>query len=158
MRIAIVVSQFNKDISDRLLKGALRALRAAKFLKKNKVPPFGRVHEVASLRLGLINVFEVPGAFEIPWKVQRLIDTKKYSGFIALGAVIHGETDHYKAVCDGVTFGLQKVSIENRIPIMFGVLMCRKEKQALERSQKNPKKNKGYECAKGLLEVLGIRC
>lgn len=140
MRIAIIVSQFNKEISDRLLAGAEKALYETGFPVKN------------------FTVVEVPGAFEIPFTAAKLADSKKFDGIIALGCVLKGETDHYKAVCDGVTFGLQKVSIENRIPIMFGVLMCRKEKQALERSQKNPKKNKGYECAKGLLEVLGIRC
>lgn len=139
MRIAIVVSQFNKAISDRLLKGALRALRAAKFPRKN------------------VDVIEVPGAFEIPWKVKQLIYTKKYKGFIALGAVIQGETDHYKAVCDGVTFGIQKVSIENRVPIMFGVLMCRTQKQALERAGSGME-NKGYECGKGLIEMLNVKC
>lgn len=135
MRIAVVVSQFNKGISERLLKGALRALHAAKFPKKN------------------VDVFKVPGAFEIPFYIQRLISTKKYSGFIALGAVIKGETDHYRAVCDGVTFGLQKVSIENRVPVMFGVLMCGTRRKALERAGSD-ERNKGFECGKALIEML----
>jgi 6,7-dimethyl-8-ribityllumazine synthase len=70
---------------------------------------------------------------------------------IALGAVIKGETDHYAAVCDGVTYGIQKVSIENHIPIMFGVLMCKTEKQALARI------NKGYECVNGLITMLNVK-
>lgn len=134
MKIAVIISQFNKKISDRLLKGAKRALR------KNKIN-----HEI----------FEVPGAFEIPFMAAKLADSKKFSGLIALGCVIKGETDHYRAVCDSVTYGTQKVAIENRVPIMFGVLMCENSEQALLRSSlTNMKNNKGYECAKGLIELL----
>lgn len=134
-KIAIVVSEFNKEIGERLLAGALKALREHQFSKNR------------------IEIFHVPGAFEIPSFIQKLIDTKKYRGFIALGSVIRGETDHYQAVCDGVTFGLQKASIGNRIPVMFGVLMCRTERQALARSGKN-RRNKGYECGKGLMSIM----
>lgn len=132
MKIAIVVSQFNKNICDRLEKGARKALEESGIQFK---------------------IFEVPGAFEIPYMCQKIIRTKKFSGIVALGCVLKGKTDHYKAVCDGVTYGIQKVSIENRIPIMFGVLMCPNTKLALFRSGNN-KKNKGYECVKGLLEIL----
>ena len=137
MRLAIIVSQFNKKISDRLLKGALRALKEENIPQDN------------------IEVFEAPGAFEIPFFAQKLIDLKKFNGILALGCVLKGETNHYKAVCDGVTYGIQKVSVENRIPIMFGVLMCNFLDEALARSGENTKKNKGYECAKGLVDILG---
>lgn len=139
MSIAIITSQFYKKISDRLLTGAQKALREAKFKDKE------------------MKVFEVPGAFEIPHMAQTLIDTKKYDGIIALGCLIKGETDHYEAVCNAVSYGIQKVSIENRIPITFGVLMCQNEMQAIERSQKNPQWNKGYECAQGLMKLLKSR-
>lgn len=135
MRIAIVVSQFNKEISDRLLAGAKKGLQNGSVLLNN------------------VEIFEVPGAFEIPVLAAKLIDTKKFAGVIALGAVMKGATDHYRAICDGVTYGLQKVSIESRVPVMFGVLMCQTKKQALERT-KNDSANKGYECAKGLVEIL----
>lgn len=137
MHIGIVISKFNQDITDRLLKGALKALHETGFLKKN------------------YKIVEVPGVFEIPFAAQRMADTKKIGGLITLGCVIKGETDHYRAVCDGVTYGIQKVSIENRIPVMFGVLMCSDKGQALARSRENPKYNKGYECVKGLLKMLG---
>lgn len=138
MKIAIIVSKFNKPISDHLLKGALKALKDDG-VKKNEFA-----------------VFEVPGAFEIPFLAAKLINSKKFNGLIALGCILRGETEHYRAICDGVTYGLQKVAIENRIPIMFGVLMCRNMKQALVRSG-NDVKNKGYECTKGLLKILGGR-
>lgn len=135
VKIAIIVSQFNASITEGLLKGALKGLQESGLLKN------------------MWSLFEVPGAFEIPFMVQKLIDKKKHDGVIALGCVLRGETDHYAAVCAGVTYGIQKVAIENRLPVMFGVLMCRTEKQALARSSNN-KKNKGYECARALVELL----
>lgn len=143
MKIAIVAAQYNKEITDRLLKGALDAL------KKNNFRPEE------------YQIFEVPGAFEIPFTIQKLINDmaklsylKEFDGFIALGCVLKGETDHYKAVCEGLTYGLQKISIENCMPVMFGVLMCSTQEQAISRSQDNPEHNKGYECAEGLIKIL----
>lgn len=130
MKIAVIVSQFNKKISDKLLKGAEKVLR------KNKIN---------------YEIFEVPGAFEIPFLAAKLASGKKYNGIITLGCVLKGETDHFRAICDGVTYGIQKVAIENLIPIMFGVLMCKNLNQALKRS------SKGYECAEGLIELLKIK-
>lgn len=135
MKIGIIVSQFNKNISDRLLKGSLNCLKDEGIPNEN------------------IEIFEVPGAFEVPFMAQKLIDLKKFDGLIALGCVLKGDTDHYRAVCDGVTYGIQKISIENRFPVMFGILMCIKIEEALERSADN-KKNKGYRCAQGLLSLL----
>lgn len=134
MRIAIIVSQFNKDISDRLLAGAKKALQERKVKK--------------------FEVFEVPGAFEIPFFCKRI--APEFDGMMALGCVLKGETDHYAAVCSAVTYGMQKVAMETGKPVMFGVLMCRTKAQALERSNKD-RQNKGYECAKGLLELMKIK-
>lgn len=134
-RIAIIASRFNEEIVARLLEGALRSLQSHGISKKN------------------IEVHMVAGAFEIPLMAKILIKQKKYDGIIALGCVLKGETDHYKAVCDGVTYGIQKVMLDTGIPIMFGVLMCKKASQAMARS-KNDKTNKGYECAEGLIEFL----
>ena len=137
MRIAIIVPQYNKNIIERLITGAKKALKDNAFPMED------------------VELFEVPGAFEIPYMSQKLIDAKRFDGIIALGCVIKGETDHYKAVCEGVTYGIQKVSIENRMPIMFGVLMCNSPEQAFSRSSiENMKYNKGYECVKALLEMI----
>ena len=130
MKIAVIVSQFNKKISDGLLASALHELKIAGIQQKN------------------ITAFQVPGAFEIPLMAATLASSKKYDGIITLGCVIKGETDHYEAVCAGVTYGLQKVSIEHRVPVMFGVLMCKNEKLARART------DKGAECAQGLLRLL----
>lgn len=130
MKIAVVVSDFNKEISDKLLEEAVRGLVEENITEDDT------------------DVFNVPGSLEIPITLQKLVDTKKYDGAIALGAVIKGETDHYEYVCRGVTDGIQKVSIENRWPVMFGILTCQNEKLALARV------SKGYDCAKGLLQMI----
>ena len=135
MKITIIVAEFNKDITDRLLDGAITYLNEHK-----KEVTWDIVH--------------VPGAFELPYMAQRVIAEKKSDGVIALGCVLKGETDHYQAVCDGVTYGLQKVAIENRVPVMFGVLMCNSKDLALARSALGSRNNKGYECAEGLLALL----
>lgn len=136
-KIGVIVSQYNKDISDGLLFGTQKAFQKKGTIKKN------------------IEVITVPGAFEIPLMLKILADSGKFKGLIALGCVIKGETDHYDAVCKGVTYGIQIVSLQHKIPIMFGVLMCRNLKQARARSGENPKMNKGYECAISLLNFLG---
>lgn len=135
MKIALIASQFNKDITEKLLTGSLAALRYFKIPQKN------------------YDIYTVPGAFEIPVKALSLIQKKKYDGVIALGCVVKGETDHYAAVCDGVTYGLQNVMLQTGVPIMFGVLMVKNRAQALARVRANST-NKGYECVVGLIDLL----
>lgn len=129
MKVAIVVSSFHADIAEKLTKGALAAIPKA-------------------------DVINVPGAFEIPFACKKLLSKKKYDGMVALGCVIKGDTNHYEAVCLGVTYGIQKVALEKHVPIMFGVLMARTKKQALARCQTPPKLNKGYTCALALMDML----
>lgn len=135
MKIAIVTSEFNNDICAGLVAGCEERLRS------------NGGNEVT------VEIMSVPGAFELPFAIKQLARKKKYDGFIALGCVIRGETDHYTYVCEGITYGLQKVSIEENIPIMFGVLMCATKKLAQSRSGHN-ENNKGAECADSLLKLL----
>lgn len=141
MKIAIIVSQFNKDITDKLLRGAVTAMRDFGVSQKN------------------YDVYAVPGAFEIPLKALTLIKKKKYDGVVALGCVIEGETDHYEAVCEGTTYGIQKVMLKTGVPILLGILMVKTKSQALARAAlpgkvKTNKSNKGYECVVGLIDLL----
>ena len=129
LKIGIIISQFNREVVDGLLKSAEKALQKNALLKGT-------------------DIVRVPGAFEIPYAAARMAASKKYDGLIALGCVIKGETDHYEAICRGVSYGVQKVSIESGVPIMFGVLMCKNEKLARARL------NKGGECVNGLIELL----
>ena len=82
------------------------------------------------------------------------MDSGKFKGFIALGCVIKGETGHYYAVCKGRNVpGIQTISIQHKIPIMFGVLMCRVKTSSYQIGR-DLKMNKGYECAISLFEDL----
>lgn len=114
-KLAIVVSRFNEEITQRLLDGALRRLQELNFNDNN------------------ITVAWVPGAVEIPLTAQHFARSEQYEAIICLGAVIRGETSHYDYVCDQVSMGCQKVALENNIPVIFGVLTTEDETQAYER-------------------------
>lgn len=113
--IAIVVSQFNQDITQALLQGALERLSDLGFDSED------------------ITVVEVPGAVEIPLIVQKLADKNFYRAIIALGAVIRGETTHYDYVCQQVSDGCQHVALDCEIPVIFGVLTTENDDQAWDR-------------------------
>lgn len=112
---AIVVSEFNQAITEKLLEGAL-----ARFKELNIAP-------------ASVHVTKVPGAVEIPLLAQVLIQQKKYDAIICLGAVIRGDTDHYDYVCQIVSDGCMQVMLKHNVPVIFGVLTTDNEEQALER-------------------------
>lgn len=115
-RIGIVYSEFNENVTSRLLEGALQALRAAGVPDRN------------------VKVLAVPGAFELPLAAQALARTDRFDAIVALGAVIRGGTDHYDYVCKAAQEGLLRVGLDEELPVMFGVLTCDTEAQALARS------------------------
>ena len=112
--LAIVVSRFNIEITERLLSGALQRFKE---LKPEIEPP----------------VFHVPGVVEIPLIAQQLAKTERYSAIVCLGAVIRGETTHYDYVCEQVSNGCQRVALDYSLPVIFGILTTENESQALER-------------------------
>lgn len=112
---AIVVSEFNVQITDELLAGALSRLQE-RGVKKDD-----------------IYIAKVPGAVEIPLIAKLLAKTGKYRAIICLGAVIRGDTDHYDYVCDQVSQGCQKIMLKYDMPIIFGVLTTNNLQQALDR-------------------------
>ena len=104
----------------------------------------------------LIQIIEVPGAFEIPSIAQKL-EKKDYSAIICIGAIIKGETDHYHYICDAVSHGILRVSMNSQIPIIFGIITCQNIKYATTRSStKDLSKNKGYEVGKSALEMIKV--
>ena len=113
--LAIVTSQFNQKITSLLLDGALSRLAELNFSDD------------------LITTVIVPGAVEIPLCAQSLAKTKRYKSIVTLGAVIRGETSHYDYVCKMVADGCLQVSLENEIPVVFGVLTTENQEQALDR-------------------------
>ncbi len=143
--VGIVVSDFNGDITGKLLDGALGFLLEQGFKKEH------------------IAVVHVPGSFEIPLACQRLARTnlpsrkasarqRKYKGIIAIGAVIKGDTDHYYYISNEASRGIMQVMLEESLPIAFGVITTSNLKQARDRS--GTKNNKGMEAAEALLNML----
>lgn len=135
VRIAIVVSQFNQNITDLLLDGTVSQLSASGVTKEQ------------------IRVFKVPGAIEIPLIAKLLARSKEYSAIICLGAVIRGETDHYDYVCQQVSQGCQQVMMEFEIPVIFGVLTTDTIAQAQDRVG-GAFGHKGHEAADAAIDMI----
>ena len=119
LRLAIVVSQFNEEISNRLLNGAQTYLENDSGFQTE------------------ITVYWVPGAFEIPFVCQQVIDKTDVDAVIALGSVVKGGTPHFDFVAGECIRGIQKVSLSSNTPISLGVLTTDTYEQALERSDSN---------------------
>jgi 6,7-dimethyl-8-ribityllumazine synthase len=139
LRVAVVRSLFNRPVTDGLLQGALCALTEMG----------GRERDVA--------VFDLPGAFELPLAAQAAARSRRYDAVVALGAVIEGETDHYEHVAREAAVGLGAVARETGVPVAFGVLTVRQERQARERAAPGPD-NKGAEAARAaVMTALALR-
>jgi 6,7-dimethyl-8-ribityllumazine synthase len=110
--VAVVVSRFNGEITNRLLESALGEL------------------EEAGVAKDAILVMPVPGAFELPIAAMALAKTRRYACVIALGCVIRGETPHFDFVATEAASGLQLAGIETGVPVAFGVLTCETAEQA----------------------------
>ena len=137
LKIAIIVSRFNEEITGGLLNGAIEALNENEISDKS------------------INVISCPGAFEIPLTAKKIIKKNKYDAVICLGAVIKGETAHFEFISGAVTNGLMKLNLDSGIPVMYGVLTCLTEEQAVKRSAPGPE-NKGREAAKAALDMIKL--
>jgi 6,7-dimethyl-8-ribityllumazine synthase len=130
LKFAVVVARFNSGITEKLLEGAQEAL--------TKAGASG------------IEVFHVPGAFELPLAAQKL--AKSHDAVIALGAVIRGETPNFDYVCDAAARGLLQVSLETGTPVAFGVLTTDTLAQAEARAG-GEHGNKGYDAAMTAIEM-----
>ncbi len=134
---AIVVAEWNRTITTKLLEGALKTLQAA------------------GVDDSQIQIAWVPGSWEIPVVAQRLAQSGKYAAIICLGAVIRGETTHDQHLNRGVSLGLMEISLGNDLPVLFGVLTCESMEQAIHRAGGNVG-NKGSECAEAALQLVGL--
>ena len=137
LRFGIVVSRFNSFISERLLEGAMDALRRS-----------GAEDQDCS-------VVRVPGAFEIPLAAKKMVKTGRFDAIICLGCVIRGATPHYAYIATEVTKGIASVSLENDIPIAFGVLTTETIEQAIERAGTKVG-NKGFDAALSAIEMANL--
>jgi 6,7-dimethyl-8-ribityllumazine synthase len=136
-RFAVVVSRFNEEVTEGLLRGASEALTAAGVNRDD------------------VTIVRVPGAFEIPLAARRLAATGAYDAVICLGCLIKGDTMHFEYIAAAVSQGIMTVTIETGVPVSFGVLTTLTEAQALARGASGPD-NKGREAAMAAVEMATL--
>jgi 6,7-dimethyl-8-ribityllumazine synthase len=133
---AIAVGRFYEEVAERLLTGARAAFEEAGDLD--------------------VEVFDVPGAFELPLAASYAARTGRFAGVACLGAVIRGETDHYDFVCSEAARGLMRVQLDTGVPCAFGVLTCQTIEQALARAG-GGKRDQGRHAAEAVLRMAALR-
>jgi 6,7-dimethyl-8-ribityllumazine synthase len=136
LTIAIAVSRFNSAITQKLLDSAQNCLLRHGVPEKD------------------IHIAWVSGAFELSQAVHALAQTKQYDGIIPLGCVIRGETPHFDYICQSVTSGITKLSLESNTPIVFGILTTDTLEQAWARA--GVKSDKGIEAVEALLDLIQV--
>jgi 6,7-dimethyl-8-ribityllumazine synthase len=134
LRIAVVVSRFNEEVSKRLLRGALGALEE---------------HGVKDP-----DVLWVPGSLELPVTALALAERGNHDAIVCLGCVIRGETYHFELVAGQAAAGIMQVQLDTGVPVAFGVLTTEDKEQALARS--GPKNNKGADAAEVAIEMANL--
>jgi 6,7-dimethyl-8-ribityllumazine synthase len=136
-RFAIVASRWNDFISSRLVEGALDALE----------------------RLGadekLVEVFRVPGAFEIPLLALRLAESENFDAVICIGTIIRGQTPHFEYIAGEVTRGIGEAGLQTGVPVVFGVVTADTVDQAIDRAGVKLG-NKGFEAATTAVELVNL--
>lgn len=133
---AIVVGRFYEQLAERLLAGATKAFAQAGYED--------------------VQVFDVPGAFELPLAASYAAKSGRFAGVACLGAVIKGETDHYDFVCAETARGVMRVALDTGVPCAFGVLTCATMEQALARSGAD-KRDQGRHAAEAVLRMAALR-
>lgn len=136
-RVAIVVARFYEELAERLVTGAQAALSEAGVSRPAEI-------------------FDVPGAFELPMAAKLCAESGRFDGVVCLGAVIRGETDHYDYVCAEAARGIQDVQLRTGVPTAFGVLTVDSMEQALARSGGDTR-DSGRHAADAVLALLAVR-
>ena len=136
-RFAIVVAEWNRSITAKLLDGAVETLTKSGVAASN------------------LDVAWVPGAWEIPLVAQRFAQSGRYAAVICLGAVIRGETSHDQYINRSVSHAIQQIALASDLPVLFGILTCESMEQAIHRAGGNVG-NKGVECAEAALAMVGL--
>lgn len=135
-RYAIVIGRFYEQLAERLEAGARQAFAQAGHSE--------------------VQVFDVPGAFELPLAASYAVNCGRFAGVACLGAVIRGETDHYDFVCAQAARGIADVALRSGVPCAFGVLTCQTMEQALARSG-GDKRDQGAHAAQAVLRMAALR-
>jgi 6,7-dimethyl-8-ribityllumazine synthase len=129
-RYAIAVGRFYEDLAARLVDGAMSVFADA-------------------------DVFDVPGAFELPLAAKYCAESGRYAGVACLGAVIRGETSHYEYVCEQTAAGIARVSLDTGVPCSFGVLTVENMEQALARL--GEKRHQGEDAARAVMQMAALK-
>jgi len=137
LKIAIIQARFNSFIASALLEGAKEGLRRHGVEEKN------------------IDIVKVPGAYEIPYILQKVARSGKYDGAVCLGAVIRGATPHFDFVAGENASGIQDVMLTEDFPAAYGVITPNNLEQAIERAGVKSG-NKGYEAAEAAIEMINL--
>lgn len=137
LTFALIVSRFNRFVTDKLMEGA--------------VDSFAR----HGGNTGDLDVIWVPGAFEMPLAARRLAQSGRYDGLVALGAVIRGATPHFEYLCSAASSGLAGVSVETGVPVGFGLLTTDTMEQAIERAGSKAG-NKGGDAMLSAVEMVNL--
>ncbi len=137
LRFGLVVSRFNSFVTDKLLEGALAALRASGVETED------------------IEVVRVPGSFEIPLAARKMAASGKFHGVVCLGAIIKGETPHWDYLSQAVSHGLAHAALQTDVPFSFGVLTTETADAALARAGARGD-NKGYDAAMAAVEMAHL--
>jgi len=137
LRFALVVSRFNSFVTDKLLEGALAALKAAGSAADD------------------IMVVRVPGSFEIPYTAKRVASSGKVDGVVCLGTIIKGETPHWDYLSQAVSQAIARAALETSVPFSFGVLTTETREAAMARAGDRAD-NKGYEAAMAVVEMANL--
>jgi 6,7-dimethyl-8-ribityllumazine synthase len=137
LRIGIIVARFNAFVTDRLRDGAVAALREA------------------GAPESAIEIFPVPGAFEIPQAARAVAETGRFDAIVCLGCLIRGETPHFDYIASAAAHGITAAAGETGIPMAFGVLTTNTAEQAVERASEGPD-NKGREAAAAAIEMATL--
>ena len=136
-KFGIVMSRFNEFVNSKLLDGALDYLKRA------------------GANEGDITVVKVPGAFELPMAVKKLIDAKKFDAVICLGTLIRGETNHFDLLSSQVTKMLSELSVSSSIPVSYGIITAESIEQAISRAG-TKMGNKGFDAAMSAVEMASL--
>lgn len=138
LRFTIVAARFNEFVVERLIQGAVDALRE---------------HGAADAQLELVRV---PGAFDLPAVVRRIAESRRADAIIALGAVIRGETAHFDYVADACASGLSRVADDTGVPVAFGVLTTDTVEQAADRAG-GKAGNRGADAARAAIRLASLQ-
>jgi 6,7-dimethyl-8-ribityllumazine synthase len=137
LKLAIVISKFNSFIGDKLLEGAMNA------------------YEQLEGNTDQVDVFRVPGSYEIAGVAKRLLSTSKYQAVVCLGVIIRGQTPHFEYVASNSAKAIMEMSADGKVPVIYGLITADDMEQAIDRAG-TKSGNKGYDAVLSAVEMASL--